>query len=98
MKTIKRMSDAEIVEISGQRREPCTKVTGECYIVTKLILFTDDELITIDSAEDVNVFATEREAREWIAKMMLSKDDSCSSVKHTYTTRCHTLDESNLDR
>lgn len=96
MKTIKRITDAEIVEISCSRKEPCTRVTGECHVVTKLTIFTDDELITIDSAEDVNVFATEREAREWIAKMILSKDDSCSSVKYTYTTRCHTLDEDNL--
>ena len=96
MKTIERITDKEIVEISGLRKEPCTKFSGECFIITKLTIFTDNELITIDKARDVNVFATEREAREWVAKMMLDKDDSGLAVKHTYTIRCHMLDEDNL--
>ena len=96
MKTIERITDKEIVEISGLRKEPCTKFFGECFIITKLTIFTDNELITIDKARDVNVFATEREAREWVAKVMLDENDTSISVKHTYTIRCHMLDEDNL--
>ena len=104
MKTIERITDKEIAEISGSRKNPCIKSSGECYIITKLTLFTDGELtlchdgefITIAKARDINVFATEREAREWVAKMALDDNDACSSVKATYTIRCHMFDEDNI--
>lgn len=96
MKTIKRISDAEIIAMNEVRKRPCIKESGECFIVTSIRIYDDDEHFEIDSVNDVNVFATEREARECAVNMMLSKDDADLVVKHTYTVRCHTLNGDNL--
>ena len=96
MKNAKRISDAEIIALNEVRKRPCINEIGECYIVTGIRVYDDGERFEVDSVHDVNVLATEREAREWVAKMMLGKDDADLAVKHAYTVRCHTLNEDNL--
>lgn len=96
MKTIKRISDAEIIALNKVRKRPCIKKGGECFIVTSIRIYDDGERFEVDSVHDVNVLATEREAREFVAKMMLGKDDADLAVKHAYTVRCHTLNGDNL--
>lgn len=96
MKTTKRISDAEIIALNKMRKRPCINESGECYIVTGIRVYDDGERFEVDSVHDVNVLATEREAREWVAKMMFGKDDADLAVKHAYTVRCHTLNGDNL--
>lgn len=89
MKNAKRITDAEIIALNEVRKHPCIKEGGECYIVTGIRVYDDGERFEVDSVHDVNVLATEREAREWVAKMMLAKDDADLVIKHAYTVRCH---------
>lgn len=89
MKTNKRITDAEIIALNEVRKRPCITESGECCIVTSIRVYDDGERFEVDSVHDVNVLATEREAREWVAKMMLGKDDADLVVKHAYTVRCH---------
>ena len=89
MKNAKRITDAEIIALNEVRQRPCIKESGECFIVTSIRIYDDGERFEVDSVHDVNVLATEREAREWAAKMMLGKDDADLVVKHAYTVRCH---------
>lgn len=89
MKNAKRITDAEIIALNEVRKRPCIKESGECYIVTGIRVYDDGERFEVDSVHDVNVLATEREAREWVAKMMLAKDDADLVIKHAYTVRCH---------
>ena len=89
MKTNKRITDAEIIALNEFRKRPCITEGGECCIVTGIRVYGDGERFEVDSVHDVNVLATEREAREWVAKMMLGKDDADLAIKHTYTLRCH---------
>lgn len=96
MKTIKRITDAEIIALNDVRKRPCITDCGECFIVTSIRIYDDGERFEVDSVHDVNVLATDREAREWVAKMMLGKDDADLAVKHAYTIRCHTLNGDNL--
>lgn len=86
MTTIKTITDAEIAELNGRRR--CmTEQTRECYIVTKLRVFQDSETFEVTDATDVAVFATEREAEEYVARLFRAGADS--AIKHTYTVRAH---------
>lgn len=96
MKTIKRITDAEIIALNDVLKRPCITDGGECFIVTSIRIYDDGERFEVDSVHDVNVLATEREAREWVAKMMLGKDDADIAVKHAYTVRCHTLNGDDL--
>lgn len=89
MTNIKRITDEEIIALNTVRNRPCITESGECYIITTVHVYDDGEHFEIDRAHDTNVLATEREAREFVAKRMLSKDDSCYPIKHTYTIRCH---------
>ena len=89
MKNAKRITDAEIIALNEVRKRPCITESGECCIVTGIRAYDDGERFEVDSVHDVNVLATEREAREWVAKMMLRKDDADLAIKHTYTLRCH---------
>lgn len=89
MKNAKRITDAEIIALNEVRKRSCITESGECCIVTGIRVYDDGEHFEVDSVHDVNVLATEREAREWIAKMMLEKDDADLAIKHTYTLRCH---------
>ena len=68
----------EIIELNAKRKTPCITEGGECFVVKRLRIFADSLGCSIQSAKDVNVFATEREAREWVAKMSKNFDDSCS--------------------
>lgn len=96
MKTIKRISDAEIIALNDVRKRKCITDGGECFIVTSIRIYDDGERFEVDSVHDINVLATEREASEFVAKMMLGKDDADLAVKHAYTVRCHTLNGDNL--
>lgn len=96
MKNAKRITDAEIIALNDVRKRPCITEGGECFIVTSIRIYDDGERFEVDSVHDVNVLATEREAREWTAKMMLGKDDADLAIKHAYTVRCHTLNGDNL--
>ncbi len=87
MTNIKTIGDAEIVEYNAKRNVPCMTETGECYIVTKLRIFQDSETFEVTDATDVNVFATEREAEEHVARFFRAEADS--AIKHTYTVRVH---------
>ena len=89
MKTNRRITDAEIIALNEVRKRPCITEGGECCIVTSIRVYDDGEHFEVDSVHDVNVLATEREAREWVAKMMLGKDDADLAIKHAYTVRCH---------
>lgn len=91
MTTIKHISNDEILALNRVRRRPCITESGECYVVTAMRVYDDGEVYRIDSAHDTNVLATEREAREWVAKMALDEDDADSAVKHVYTVRCHSV-------
>lgn len=73
------------------RKRPCITESGECYIITGMRIYDDGEVYKIDSVHDTNVLATEREAREWIAMMVLDKNDADLAVKHVYTVRCHSV-------
>lgn len=89
MTNINRITDEEIIALNTVRKRPCITESGECFIITNIRIYDDGEHFEIDGLHETNVLATEREAREWVAKMMLSKDESCYSIKHTYTIRCH---------
>ena len=89
MKSIKRITNAEILEQNALRKVPCITEGGECCIVTSVRIFDDGERFEVIGGSDVNVLATEREAREWVAKMMAGKRDADLAIKHAYTVRCH---------
>lgn len=89
MKNAKRITDAEIIALNEVRKRPCIKESGECFIVTSVRIFDDGERFEVIGGSDVNVFAAEREAREWIAKMMAGKRDADLAIKHAYTVRFH---------
>lgn len=91
MTTIKRISNDEILALNKVRKRPCITESGDCYIITAVRVYDDGEVYRIDSVHDTNVLATEREARAFIARMTLDNDDACSSVKTTYTVRCHNV-------
>ena len=90
MANIKRITDEEIFALNTVRKRPCITESGECYIITTVHVYDDGEHFEV-RANDSNVLATEREAREFVAKRMLSKDDSCYPIKYTYTIRCHNV-------
>ena len=89
MTNINRITNEEIIALNDVRKRPCITEGGECHIVSRIIIFHDGDLFKVRSVDDVNVHATEREAREWVAKMMLSANDSCYAIKRSYTIRCH---------
>ena len=89
MYEIKRINDTDILEQNALRKVPCITEGGECCIVTSVRIFDDGERFEVIGGSDVNVFATEREAREWVAKMMAGKRDADLAIKHAYTMRCH---------
>lgn len=89
MKNAKRITDAEIIALNEVRKVPCIKEGGECCIVTGIRVYDDGERFEVIGGSDVNVFATEREASEWVAKMMAGKRDADPAIKHAYTVRCH---------
>ena len=89
MYEIKRIIYTDILEQNALRNVPCITEGGECCIVTSVRIFDDGERFEVIGGSDVNVFAAEREAREWIAKMMAGKRDADLAIKHAYTVRFH---------
>ena len=89
MTTINRetISDARIVELNGLRNKPCMDEFGGCYIVSKARVFDDGEVFEVERVTDVNVFATEDEAEEYVARMYRACSDSVA--KYAYTVRYH---------
>lgn len=81
----------EIIELNAKRKTPCITEGGECFVVKRLRIFADSLGCSIQSAKDVNVFATEREAREWVAKMAKNFDDSCSYEKLCDIVECRNV-------
>nr|DAL95708.1 MAG TPA: hypothetical protein [Caudoviricetes sp.] len=77
----KTFTKEEILELNAKRKTPCITESGGCFVVKRLRIFADSIGCSIQSAKDVNVFATEREAREWVAKMAKRFDDACSAEK-----------------
>lgn len=90
---VKLMSNERIKELNQIRKVPCVKETGECFIVRRFNIFNEGDWAQLISMEDVNVFATEREAADWIA-MMISDVffDTGSCIKKTYTVVTHKVD------
>lgn len=85
----KQFTNGQIIGISDCRKTPCVSDCGECYIVSILNICFDDESVELLSSSDINVFATETEAREWIAKQVNQLDHACSFYKTAYTVRNH---------
>ena len=89
----KLMSDSVIEELNEIRKVPCIKESGECYLVRRFAIFNEEEEAELLSVEDVNVFATEREAMEWIAKKYPSETyDACSCIKETFAVVFHRIE------
>lgn len=81
------ISDARIIELNGLRDKPCLAESGECYVVSKARIFDDGEVFRVERVSDVNVFATEAEAEEYVARMYRACSDSV--IKYVYTVRYH---------
>lgn len=91
MTNIKRFTDDEITALNAVRKRPCITEGGECFIVSCYRIVDIDEHIEITDKTDVNVFATEAEANEWVAKMAAGSHDSVSDVKHVRSVCCHQI-------
>ena len=81
------ITDARIVELNDLRRRPCLTDSGECFIVSKARVFDDGEVFRVERVTNVNVFATETEAEEYVRRMYRADGDSV--IKYVYTVRCH---------
>ena len=81
------ITDARIIELDGIRRKPCMTDDGECYIVSKARVFDDGEVFRVERVVNVNVFATEAEAEEYVRRVFRADGDSV--IKYVYTVRCH---------
>ena len=84
------VSDARVIELDGIRRKPCVTESGECFVVSRARVFDDGEVFEVERVTNVNVFATEAEAEEWVRRMYRAESDSV--IKHVYTVRCHHVD------
>ena len=89
MTTINRetVSDALIVDLNGMRDKPCMDELDGCYVVSKARIFDDGEVFRVERVRDINVFATEGEAEEYVARMYRACSDSV--IKYAYTVRYH---------
>lgn len=86
MKDFKIITDDAILALNEIRKRPCITEGGECVVVRKLRLACDETGAALLGFADVNVFATEAEAYNFIARMELQRHDSASFEKYTYTT------------
>lgn len=75
---------AEQIEDYSAASFPRTTEHGEYWTVTRLTLIDDDESVQVERVTEVNVYATEREARERCAKLMLDGRDGESALKAVY--------------
>ena len=67
---------------------PRTTEGGEYWTVTRLTLIDEAESVQIERAREVTVYATEREARERCAKLMIDGRDGDSALKAVYYVTC----------
>ena len=91
--THKTITDARIIELNEVRIKPCMTDSGECFIVTCYRIEDYGKDAELTDCADVNVFATEEEAWQFIANVALNYanafEESCCITKHTYSVRCH---------
>lgn len=83
------IDDARIIELDGIRRKPCVTESGECFVVSRARVFDDGEAFEVEHVTDVNVFATEAEAEEWVARTYRGHGDSV--IKYVYTVNCRNV-------
>lgn len=93
------MSDSKIIELSATcPRRPCFDMYGQCYIVTNVTLYSDDDVCRVDRASDIGAFATEADAYDLAARRTRdSYEDADSCNKHAYTVRSHWLRDGSGD-
>lgn len=80
------IADEAILALNEIRKRPCITEGGECVVVRKFRLACDETGAALLGFADVNVFATEAEANNFIAKMELQRSDTTSFEKYTYAT------------
>lgn len=85
-KDYKIIADAAIIALNEIRKRPCITDGGECVVVRKFRIASDETGAALLGFADVNVFATEAEANNFIAKMELQRTDLNSFEKYTYAT------------
>lgn len=88
----KTLTDAEIVELNAKRKVPCISDSGECWIVRTAKIYDDGEHFEVDGLRDVNVFATQRKAHEFVAKMALEYDLDDTPYKFASYIYCHNVE------
>ena len=71
---------------------PRTTEGGEYWTVTRLTIIDSNESVQVEHAREVNVYPTEREARERCAKLMLGGMDGESALKAVYYVTCKHLE------
>ena len=75
---------AEQIESYSAASFPRTTEGGEYWTVTRLSLTDEPDEVQVERAREVNVYATEREARERCAKLMLDGRDGNTDIKVVY--------------
>lgn len=88
----KTLTDGRIANLNTLRDTPCVTENGECWIVQAVRAYVDSATFRVDGVADVNVFATEGEARKFAAEMTERADDGDSCVKRMYTVRYRHVD------
>lgn len=83
------LSNGDVLELNARRSTPCITESGECFVVSKARVFDDGEVFEVEHVTDVNVFATEAEAEEWVARMYRGYGDSV--IKYVYTINCRNV-------
>ena len=83
------ITDDRIIELNDIRSWPCLTESGECYIVSKARVYDNGEAFEVDRVIDVNVFATEAAAEEYVRRMYYARCETV--VKYVYTTRYHRI-------
>lgn len=78
-----------ILEFNGRRSTPCVTESGECFVVSRTRVFDDGEAFEVEHVTDINVFATEAEAEEWVARTYRGHGDSV--IKYVYTVNCRNV-------
>ena len=80
----KNIITAEQIESYSAASFPRTTEGGEYWTVTQLTIIDSAESLQVERAREVNVYATEREARERCAKLMLDGRDGNADIKVVY--------------
>lgn len=90
---IKHITDEEIIAMNAKRIDAtgkgCVKESGECWIVKAVSMYMEGDVCEVRKVTDVNVLATEGEARDFAAKMTRNQEhpDSCIKVAYTFESR-----------